>query len=89
MPEKYRLRFMTIYTSGISKSADASAEGRIYTLKKGLGMFKKYPVFGVGPGNFKRGLEFLEIIQEKARIIYMVYAWRNRFLGLWPFFYDI
>jgi O-antigen ligase len=56
MPEKYRLRFMTIYTSGISKSADVSAQGRIYTLKRGFDMFKKKPVFGVGPGNFKQGL---------------------------------
>ncbi|MGA1863754.1 MAG: O-antigen ligase family protein [bacterium] len=56
MPERYRLRFMTIYTSGISKSADVSAQGRIYTLKRGFDMFKKKPVFGVGPGNFKRGL---------------------------------
>lgn len=57
MPEKYQLRFETIFVKNINKSADASAEGRRYTLEKGFDMFKKRPLFGVGPGNFSRGLE--------------------------------
>ena len=57
MPQKYQLRFETIFVKNINKSADASAEGRRYTLERGFDMFKKRPLFGVGPGNFSRGLE--------------------------------
>lgn len=57
MPEKYQMRFMTIVKSDINKSADESALGRTYTLERGIDMFMKYPVLGVGPGNFSNGLK--------------------------------
>lgn len=60
MPEKYQLRFMTTFQSGINESADASAGGRIYTLRRGVHMFQKYPLLGVGPGNFGKGLEMFD-----------------------------
>lgn len=59
MPEQYQERFVTTYSYGQNESADASARGRIYTLKKGIQMFKMHPLLGVGPGNFKTAMEQL------------------------------
>lgn len=60
MPEKYQARFMSSFESGINQSADESAAGRTYTLKRGVDMFKEFPVLGVGPGNFPKGLELFD-----------------------------
>ena len=57
MPDMYKTRFTTIYKKGIEKSADGAAAGRIYTLKKGIELFKDNPALGVGPGNFPLALE--------------------------------
>ncbi|HEX8947407.1 MAG TPA: O-antigen ligase family protein [Dissulfurispiraceae bacterium] len=54
MPVKYQVRFESTFIKGISpKGTDESAQGRIEGLKQGLRTFARYPVFGIGPGNFK------------------------------------
>ena len=56
MPERHKLRFESTFIKGIApKGADISAEGRIAGLKQGIRIFKRYPVLGIGPGNFKYG----------------------------------
>jgi O-antigen ligase len=57
MPFQYQERFKTTFITGIEQAADASAQGRVYTLIMGIDMFKISPVHGVGPGNFSKGLE--------------------------------
>lgn len=56
MPTNYQIRFKSIFIKGIAeKGADVSAQGRIVGLKQGIRLFKRYPVLGIGPGNFKYG----------------------------------
>ena len=48
LPTEYKAEIETIF-----KGAEESTAGeRIYSWKCGIEMFKDYPVFGVGPGNF-------------------------------------
>ncbi|MBZ0154750.1 MAG: O-antigen ligase family protein [Alphaproteobacteria bacterium] len=62
MPEEYQVRFKSIFVKGIApKGADASAEGRIGGLKQGIHLFGKYPLLGIGPGNFKYGWETMPV----------------------------
>lgn len=65
MPETYQDRFMTTFHADIESAEDlssadmaaaGSAQGRIYTFKRGIEMFIKYPLLGVGPGNYPNGL---------------------------------
>jgi O-antigen ligase len=53
MPEQNKGRLRTIWDpeSG-PQNAQASAEGRIEGMKAGLEMFKRFPITGVGIGNF-------------------------------------
>jgi O-antigen ligase len=52
LPEEQKDRVRTIWKPDINRSATASAEGRTEGLKMGMQMFRRYPVFGVGPGCF-------------------------------------
>jgi O-antigen ligase len=53
VPEENKNRFRTIWDSDAGpQSATASAEGRIEGFYAGLEMFKRFPLTGVGIGNF-------------------------------------
>lgn len=53
MPEKNKSRFETIWdTEKGPHSAQVSAEGRIEGYKAGMKMFERFPLTGVGVGNF-------------------------------------
>lgn len=55
LPQKYSDRLETLWNPDAGPvSAQASAEGRKAGRRAGLMMFKRYPVTGVGPGNFPR-----------------------------------
>jgi len=52
-PEENKNRFRTIWDKDAGPSnAQVSAEGRIQGLKAGMAMFKRYPITGIGIGNF-------------------------------------
>lgn len=58
LPEDMRGRIQTIWdksveTEGAHRGATESAEGRIVGFKKGMEMFAKYPLTGVGLGGYK------------------------------------
>lgn len=54
MPEENRKRFESTFNPEEGpKSAEVSAEGRIEGFYAGMDMFKRYPITGVGVGNFK------------------------------------
>ncbi len=60
MPEKQQNRFLSIFIKDIAPeaaSADASAQGRIDGFLQGVKTFKKYPVLGIGPYNFRYSWE--------------------------------
>jgi O-antigen ligase len=50
MPEKYQGRFETIYDESKSRTATASAEGRILGFEMGIQFFKENPIWGLGAG---------------------------------------
>jgi O-antigen ligase len=53
MPEEKKDRFRTIWTPEAGpKAAQTSAEGRIEGYKAGMKMFERFPLTGVGIGNF-------------------------------------
>ena len=53
MPAENKGRFETIWKPEVGpKSAEASAQGRIEGLLAGITMFQRYPITGVGVGNF-------------------------------------
>lgn len=55
MPESSRGRFQNIWDPEAgphAESAHASAEGRIIGLQQGIEMFQRFPITGVGLGNF-------------------------------------
>jgi O-antigen ligase len=56
--QSYRIRFLSTFIGGIAEEhgqwgADASAQGRLEGLQMGYNIFLKYPILGIGPGNFK------------------------------------
>ncbi|MEW5746948.1 MAG: O-antigen ligase family protein [Nitrospirota bacterium] len=58
MPLDYQQRFKSAFFRGVApqaQAADASAQGRLESLKQGIKMFMESPLLGIGPGNFKYG----------------------------------
>ena len=54
MPEQSKIRLQSSWDPSVGgESARGSAEGRIVGLKQGMEMFRRFPVTGVGPGNFQ------------------------------------
>lgn len=64
LPESTKNRYMSIfYSAGIIERTqpmtrvdqwtDASAQGRLFGLKRGLELYRQYPLLGVGPGGFQ------------------------------------
>jgi hypothetical protein len=54
MPMEQKNRFRTIWDPNAGpRNAAVSAEGRIKGFESGMAMFKRYPLTGVGIGNFK------------------------------------
>jgi O-antigen ligase len=56
--QSYRIRFLSTFIGGIAEEhgqwgADASAQGRLEGLQMGYNIFLKFPLLGIGPGNFK------------------------------------
>jgi hypothetical protein len=56
--QSYRIRFLSTFIEGIAEEhgqwgADASAQGRLEGLRMGYNIFLKFPLLGIGPGNFK------------------------------------
>jgi O-antigen ligase len=56
--QSYRIRFLSTFIEGIAEEhgqwgADASAQGRLEGLQMGYNIFLKFPILGIGPGNFK------------------------------------
>jgi O-antigen ligase len=87
MPDKYQGRFESIFVKGVvSGGADASAESRIEMLKMGIRMFEKFPVLGVGPGNFRYGWSLFGIdLQMNAHNMYGMLLGELGFLGALAF----
>ena len=53
VPEKFSNRLRTVWAPEVGPiSAHFSAQGRIKGMNAGLAMFERFPVLGVGPGNF-------------------------------------
>lgn len=56
MPEDLQGRFETLYDSSAGPSnAAESAQGRMEGFEQGIKLIGEYPLFGIGPGNFKFG----------------------------------
>jgi O-antigen ligase len=56
--QSYRVRFLSTFIEGLAEEhgqwgADASAQGRLEGLQMGYNIFLKFPILGIGPGNFK------------------------------------
>ena len=52
MPDDVRDRYLTIVDLEANESATLSAEGRLVGLRKGIDLFRRFPLAGVGPGVF-------------------------------------
>lgn len=91
MPEKYQTRFESVFVKGVvSEGADLSAESRIEMLKMGIRMFEKFPVLGVGPGNFRYGWSLFGIdLQMNAHNMYGMLLGELGFIGALAFVFLI
>ena len=88
MPSEHKDRFRTIWNPEAGPiSAHFSAKGRIEGLKAGLTMFERYPITGVGVGNFvEYRAAYIDNVKLEAHSLYGQILGETGFIGFLCFF---